>query len=326
MLNLKRGRLWSHQVIDMADRTPIPKKDQSAAAVRPARTIDQDETGSITGVLIHSFVVIPFLIAIVCVLSFTSFRILVAEKKDAFQLLDDIRNGDSAKRWRAAFELSTLLSEGNASPDTVTERFCAAMVSTFEYAKHDPDPLVRQYLALAMGRSGRPEYAAPLLQALEDDPNANLPYIVHGLGLLADPSASPAIQSFAQHRDVKVRLQAVIALGNLADESSKEALMHALDDPESNVRWDAAVALAKMGDPAGKRVLLQLLDRGYLSAFKEVDREEEVRILLTAIAASAMLHDSGLHEALQDLAENDPNMQVRRAAIGSLQKRTEGHS
>ncbi len=287
---------------------------------------EEESPHQIRRTLVHSFVIIPFIIATFGILLFSSAQVLTKGKSDVFQYLDDIRDGRPTKRWRAAFELSRLLEQSEAIPLASAGRFSVAMIGTFDHSRKDPNPLVRQYLALAMGRSGQQEFVAPLVAALADSPTANSPYIIHALGILRDPAAAPAIRPYTKHADVRVRLQAVIALGHIGDERSKGDLLDALEDPEDNIRWDAAVALAKMDEAAGKEVLGQLLDRRYLARFEEVDAQEVTRILVTVIEAGAMLDDPALNIAINGLAENDPNINVRKTALAAIQKRTEGNT
>ncbi len=273
---------------------------------------------SLTRVMVHSFIVIPFLIALAGTGLYASVRILTAESKDVYELLSDIENGHTTKRWQAAFELSRILSRPESVPGEV--RFISALARTFERARNDSNPQVRQYLALAMGRAGSAEYVEALLFALEEDSDANRPYILSALGLIGDPGALTAIAPYTTHSKARMRLQAVIALGNIGGEQVKPHLKHALHDPEINVQWDAAVALAKLGDGSGRDILLSLLRREYLSGFDEVDGEEENRILLAAIQAGAFLEDPGIDAATKLLAEQDPNMKVRQAALDVLRK------
>lgn len=300
----------------MQNGTDIPEPISGVLARRPVEEEHSGEPASVLRVMVHSFVVIPFLIAVAGTSLFGAVRLLTADGNDVFELLDDIENGYTGKRWRAAFELSRVLARAEDIP--AGPRFAAAMTRTFDHARNESNEQVRQYLALAMGRSGKTEFTAPLVRALETDPEVNRPYILHALGLLKDPAAAEAIAPYTADSDARVRLQAVIALGNIGGDTSRPYLADALNDLESNVRWDAAIALAKMGDDSGKDILVQLLDRGYLAGFAAVDGEEQVQILLVTIRAGALLQDPGVEAATKSLAESDPNMEVRRAALEAI--------
>lgn len=273
------------------------------------------EKRSLIKVTIHSFFVIPFLLTVLSILLYGMFRILTMEEHTVYDYLNDVKVGSFTKRWQAAFELSKILANKELIPQE--DRFVAELTGVFAQAKHDDDR-VRQYLALAMGRTGNPQFVDVLLQALPEEKEVNVPALIHALGLLRDNRALPAIHPFADHVNPRIRLSAIIALGNIGDVRAIETLQQALSDQEPNVQWDAAIALAKLGDTSGKGVLLKLLNRDYLAKFSEVDPYEQDQALIVAIEASALLNDSGLNARILNLSKNDRNMNVRRAAMNSL--------
>jgi len=275
-----------------------------------------DKEKSKLGIIVHSFFIVPFLIAICCVLVFLSVRILTMENRTVHDYLSDIRDGGSSKRWQAAFELSKLLA--NEKVDLKNERFLSGMTDLFERSTHD-DVRVRQYLALAMGRSGSPAFLKPLLTSLKEEKNEDaIPSQIQALGLLGSGEAITTILPYLAHASSNIRLTAVIALGNIKDVSTIPQLQKHLGDEEVNVQWDAAIALAKMGNSGGREKLLQLLDRDFLSQFKEIDRREQIQVLLVAIRAAALLKDSELNQAIKKLGDSDKNMEVRRVALEVL--------
>src|SRR3989338_4510034 len=147
---------------------------------------------SLFGVIIHSFFVVPFLIAVFCVLLFAAVRILTFEKHTAYDYLNDIKTGGLTKRWQAAFELSKLVANPQTLPQE--ERFYSELLHAFVDSKHD-DTRVRQYLAITMGRVGRENFTQPLLEALQDAKEENLYAVVYALGLLKDKKASPSLKT-----------------------------------------------------------------------------------------------------------------------------------
>jgi HEAT repeat protein len=282
-----------------------------------SNNVNGEKKKSLIRVTVHSFFVVPFLIAVFSILLYGLIRILTVEEHTVYDYLNDIKIGSHTKRWQAAFELSKIL----ANPDIVPKesRFVAEMTRAFEHAQHDDDR-VRQYLALAMGRTGFAEFVDPLLQALPDEKEANLPALLHALGLLRDKRAVEQLHAVMDHSNAKIRLAAVIALGHLNDNASSDYLRKALYDNEPNVQWDAAIALAKLGDASGKDVLRKLMDRNYLQNFIEVDQYEQDQALIVAIEASSLLNDSSLNIVIHELSENDRNMNVRRAALKALER------
>ena len=199
------------------------------------------------------------------------------------------------------------------------QRFVSEMINTFRKAEHD-DKKVRQYLALAMGRTGNVEFVDFLIETLPDENEDNIPFVINALGMLKDMRATKALYPFLQHNNPGVRLQTIIALGEIGDKGSLDVLRSSLQDPEPNVKWDAAVALAKMGSAEGSDILLNLLDESYLLDFKNVDYNERSYATLTAIKAAAMLDDSILNRAIKKLTESTDNMEVRKAALQALNK------
>lgn len=283
----------------------------------PAGGSDAQEEKGFFKIIVHSFFVVPFLIAVFCVLLFTAIHLLTREQHSVYDFLADIKTGGLTKRWQGAFELSKILANPQLVPQD--ERFSSDLINAFEHAKHD-DNRIRQYLALAMGRTGDPVFLQPLLNGLKEEKEGNLPALIYALGMLRQKEAVPALYAYLGHPQARIRSITVVALGNIADAGSDSALRKALMDSEPNVQWGAAVSLAKMGDAAGKNVLLNMLDRGYLSKFPEVDADEQNYLLLSAMSAAASLQDVNLEERIAELAQGDVNMAIRSAALDIAQK------
>lgn len=268
-------------------------------------------------IIVHSFFVVPFLIAVFCVLLFTAVSLLTKGQHTAYDFLADIKTGGLTRRWQGAFELSRILANPGLVPRE--ERFSSGLIDAFEHARYDDDR-IRQYLALAMGRTANPVFVKPLLTALKEEKQENLAALIYALGMLRQKEAVPALHVFLEHPQARIRSITVVALGNIADARSDSVLLKALADPEPNVQWGAAVSLAKMGDASGKGILLNMLDRGYLSRFPEVDPEEQNNLVLAVLDAAASLKDVALNERIGELARNDSNMMVRSAALRAAQK------
>src|SRR3989338_5971250 len=100
----------------------------------------QSEEKSFFQIIVHSFFIIPFLIAVFCVLLFGGVYLLTREQRSVYNYLDDVKTGGATKRWQGAFELSKIL----ANPELIPEdgRFSSEVINAFEKAKHD-DPRVR---------------------------------------------------------------------------------------------------------------------------------------------------------------------------------------
>ncbi len=279
-------------------------------------TNQQPEKKSALRVVIHSFFVVPLIIAIFSVLIFLVVRIITSEPNTAQDYLEDVKIGGSTKRWQGAFELSKILSNPNMVP--TDDRFISEMISAFKYSENDRDNRVRQYLALAMGATKDSRYVPSLLESLESSDSEMIMASIHALGNIGDKSAVNSMTSMLGHGEAKVRLQAVISLGKIGDRSSIPNLKEMMADSEVNVRWDAAIALAKLRDASGQRILLDLLDRNYLDSFPNIDQIEQVQAMLVAIQVSPFIRDKELKTSLVQLKKNDPNLKIREAARKAL--------
>ena len=199
-------------------------------------------------ILVHSFIVIPFAIAVSCAMLFAGIRLLTHEKQTAYDLLEDVKVGGATKRWQSAFQLSKML----ASPDLIPkeEGFTQEMISAFRKSKDD-DSRVRQYLALAMGRTGKTAFFEPLTGDIANEKEENLSAVIYAIGMLKDRRGTAVLTQFLDHRDGRIRSIAVVALGNIAQPSSIDRLKKALHDSEPNVQWGAAVSLQRWGTAQG---------------------------------------------------------------------------
>ncbi len=274
------------------------------------------EEYSFLRVIVHSFFIIPFLIAVFCVLLFGGIHLLTQEKRSVYDYLEDVKTGGHNKRWQGAFELSKILSNPAMVPQE--ERFENEMINAFEQARHD-DNRVRQYLALAMGRTQNMAFSQALAEGFINEKEENLPALIYAIGQLGDTTNAPLLHDYADHSNARIRSIAVVAMGNLGNSESLPILKKALKDFEPNVQWGSAISLAQMGDLSGKEILMQLLDRSYLDKFPEVDRDEKNNLILSAISASSRFGDPDIRQRIQSLSASDQNMKIRAAAMKQIQ-------
>ena len=262
--------------------------------------------------VIHSFFVVPLIIAVFAVLIFLVVRIMTSEPNTAQDYLEDVKIGGTTKRWQGAFELSKILSNPKQVP--TDDRFVSELISTFKYAINDRDIRVKQYLALAMGATKDIRYTQPLIEELDRPEPELIMAIAHALGNIADKSAVAPLTEILNHGEAKVRLHAVISLGKIGEASTIPALKEMMADPEANVRWDAAIALAKQKDASGQRILLDLMDRNYLDSFPNIDEIEQVQAMMVAIQVAPFIQDLELKRSLEKLRDSDSNLKIREAA------------
>ena len=268
-------------------------------------------------VLFYSFFLIPFMIAIFGAVFFLLFRFITFETDDASELLNQVKIGSASKRWQSAFELSKVFNIPEKIPTDPS--FKNQMVSAYNHSLHD-DPLVRAYLALAMGVTRDEFYSDALLIGLNDENRESRLAAVQAIGMVGAKTALPKLQEILEKSQfTDERLATTISMGMIGDKNSIPLLQTLLEDEEPNIQWDAAIALAKMGDTSGAFIIANLLDRDYLNAFPEVDEAEKNQAIMVAIEIASMIKAKGLEPKLVTLAESDGNLKIRNAAMQTLE-------
>ena len=227
---------------------PYGVKVRVLSAARNSKTMQENHTEkkSVLQVVIHSFFVVPFIIAIFAVIIFLVIRLMTTEPNSARDYLEDVKIGGTTKRWQGAFELSKLLSNPKMIPKD--EMFVNEMISTFEYSSNDRDKRIRQYLAIAMGATKDERYSSTLINAIESTDIGVVQACAFALGNIGDTNAIEPLKKILSDSDPQVRLHGVIALGKIGGQSSIDPLRKMLTDIEPNIRWDAAIGLAKQKD------------------------------------------------------------------------------
>lgn len=274
-----------------------------------------EEPRSLFSVIVHSFFIVPFFLAVFSVLLYASVRILTMENRTVYDYLNDVKVGGLTKRWQSAFELSKILANPKLVPQD--PKFSTELVRVFDKSASD-DQRVRQYLALAMAKSGNRDFIPTLIKAAANEKDENLGAFIYALGILNADQATDVLLTHLNSDDARLRLVTVMALGNIGGLKALSSIKPLLNDVEPNVQWEAAVSLAKNGDATAVDLLMKLLDRGYLAKFPEVDNEEQAHVMLTVIRSSANLKNKKIAEHLQKLATTDHNMNVRNAAFEAL--------
>ena len=276
-----------------------------------------EEKKSVFQVIIHSFFVVPFIIAIFGVLIFLMIRVLTLEPRTAHDYLEDVKIGGSTKRWQGAFELSKILANPESIPKD--DRFVNDLISTYKYSENERDNRIQIYLALAMGRTRDIRYSDILEESLNSEDEQILSAAIFSLGLIGSQNSMEKLLNFYDHSSARVRHQLSVALGSYNNDQSRKILYKLLNDIEPNVRWDAAISLAKQNDNKGRRIILDLMDRKYLDSFPNIDTIEQSQAMMTAIAVSKKILDDEIKEVLVDLMENDINMKIRQSARNVLE-------
>jgi len=280
-------------------------------------TVDHEKSeSSRIYTLFYSFFLIPFMIAIFGAIFFLLFRFITFETDDASELLNQVKIGSATKRWQAAYELSKVLNNPKTIPTDVS--FKSQMVSAYKHSIND-DPLVRAYLAIAMGATSDNFYSEELAVGLLDESRESRLAAIQAVGMVKAKNALIELTKIVKNSDYQdERLAATMSIGFIGDNSSIPLLNNLLEDDEPNIRWDAAVALAKMGEKSSVPIIENLMDREYLSSFPQLDYKEVNKVLLIAIEASKMIKDNRFESKLNILAESDENMKIRDAALKTL--------
>ena len=278
----------------------------------------QKEESSRIYTLFYSFFLIPFMIAIFGAIFFLLFRFITYETNDATELLNQIKIGSATKRWQSAFELSKVLNNPETVPEDIA--FKNQMISAYTHSIND-DPLVRAYLAIAMGATGDNYYAEELLSGLDDESRESRLAAIQAVGMVQTKLAVTKLINILNNSDFQdERLAATMSLGFIGDERAIPKLNELLNDNEPNIRWDSAVALAKMGVRTSIPIIENLMNRDYLMTFPELDYKEIDKVIMTAIETSTLIVDSTFEPSLIELAKNDQSLTVRDLAIKALKK------
>lgn len=268
--------------------------------------------------LFYSFFLIPFMIAIFGAVFFLLFRFITFETDDASELLNQVKIGSATKRWQSAYELSKVLNNPETIPQEMT--FKNQMISAYDHSIND-DPLVRAYLAIAMGATGDKFYGNELIKGLKDDARESRLAAIQAVGMVRSEEAVMDLIHIVKKSDYQdERLAATMSLGFIGDDRSIPMLNELLEDDEPNIRWDAAIALAKMGETSSVPIVENLMDRDYLMTFAELDYKEINKVIMTAIKTSSLVQDDRFEPRLIDLARSDENLTIRDAAIKTLKK------
>jgi HEAT repeat protein len=269
------------------------------------------------------FFLIPLAVVGIAVTVYVGFRSLLADNRGAQDYLTEVRNGGSDRRWPAAYELSRLMADPKVRADRTLG---PELVKAFDTTP-DGDPLVKRYLALAIGRLDPPlppSAIEGLTKALNSADGETRISAIWALGSSGDGAVVPTLLPLYDSPDQGVRKIVVYALGALPGEAQIATLRTALEDAAPDVRWNAAVALARKGSHDGVPVLRQMLDRQYVEqavkrdARQDDDRDPIADVMISGLRAAATLKDDALKASVTSLSQQDRSMKVRQAALEAL--------
>ena len=279
---------------------------------------DQPSKGRQVRVIIHSFFIVPGIIAVFYVLIQALIGLAVGSPPTSRETLATIARGSERERWQAARVLAGLLQAGKGV--AIDQLFVDQMIFEYRRSTSERTPYLRFYLTLAMGLTRDNRFEPALLAGLEDPDRANQLATIHALGLAGGARAVVQLSALLDHPDPAVVIRSVIALGWLGQSDVTPSLIPLLEHPEPNVRWEAAIALAQLGDPSGVTIINALLDRNYYRQFPEVEQSEQDWAIRMAVEIAARLINPLFKENLESLSQSDPNLQVVNAAIIALKQ------
>ena len=267
-------------------------------------------------VIVHSFFIIPFLIAVFGVLIFAMLRLVVGTPRNMEQTLVTISRGSETERWQAAMDLTAMLrAEGGGN---IRPEFLEQLSFEFRRSATERKPYLRTYLALAMGLTGDARFEKVLIEGLGQSDAASTLASIKSLGMVGGAVAESLLVTMLVGDDLPFVLESIIALGRLGRLSAIPILLPFLEHPEANLRWDSAISLANLGDRSGREIINLLLDRRYFVNFPLVDEIEQDRAILIAVEIARLWEDSFFKENLEYLSRNDPNLRIADAALKTL--------
>jgi HEAT repeat protein len=277
---------------------------------------DAQEDEKSTPLFLLQLFLVPGTIVVACVAILLLFNWLAGDEKTVRDYLNEVRTERGNRRWQAAYELSQVLAmeeRRGVNPSVVP-----AIVEILTDSLNRPEPEMRRYLVLALGRLADRRASRALITAIDDKDEQTRIYAILGLGASRSVEAVPSIIAAMEDESGGVRKAAASSLGALNDPSAAYVLKAALNDPEEDVRWNAALALAQLGDPSGRATINAMMDRNYLNRMTAMSDENKAEVIVHAIKAVVLLKNHDERERLVDLSRSDPSLKVRQAAIDAL--------
>ena len=286
-------------------------------------------------VLLWQFFFFPLLVVAAAVCVMVAFGALGSSTRGPKELLQEVLTGGENAQKQAAQQLAIAMADERNRVDAGKDpekppfyadpEFLRDLVRAFDTARKEDQSEERQeWLAKALGRTGRPEVIPVLLSVLYPEPRADggaAPRAgarlrlaaAAGLLFLEARAAERALLLASADDDPEVRDVAVNGLallglpahGGAASDGPgvRPALLRALADDHAGVRLNAAYALALRGDASGRDLIERSLDR---DALKSLDVPEERRwsALVNAIRVATTLKDPALRPLVERLTDD----------------------
>lgn len=289
---------------------------------------------------------IPLAIVVVLVggwwlLVWFPFGKLPGGERDPIEYVRIIGSRNEARRWRAAYELASLIkNDKQLAEDPRLLGALTELLDTELNRKKDGDPEVEKYLVGALGRfqtldaessNGRKlDPIASLTRAAGPErPEEVRLYAAEALAIqaarlhdtLEAPEAVRALDQASQSGGRDLRTRAVFALGFFGGDEAAEVLRKRLSSDDPFVRANASIPLARRGDLSCLPVARELLSTKDLDRVLRLDNPAEKRAMIeeTQLNMLRSLEES-LRRRRPDLAERlRPEVEaLSRSGVASI--------
>lgn len=258
---------------------------------------------------------VPLLVVGLCVGIFIGFGWIAYDRHSTEDYLNDLRSGWRPRRAQAAYELSKILVVDPAALDD-TPGAKEELRELYQQAERGEE---KRYLSLVLGYTRDPEAVPLLIESLADPDSETRIYALWALGTSGDPRAESALTLALQDEDAGIRKTAAYALGELGLASSVAPLRALLEDSVADARWNAALAISRLGSDAGLPVLMEMIDRNLTAQVPGITPAQVEEAMTSAVAALAATGARDAVPRLRTLADTDPNLKVRQAALSALE-------
>jgi HEAT repeat protein len=258
-----------------------------------------------SGFIVQLFL-IPAAVVGVVILVWLLFGKLAGGERDANDYIETIRSGNDKRRWRAAYELASLI--GNDEKLAADSQLLGQLTDLLNHELgSQSDPQLKVYLTVALGAfqtldarspSGQPiRPLDTLCRALAaKQPGEVRRAAAESLakqaarlqGTLTDSEAIAALADAAKDTEPELRKRATYALGFFGGDQAVAALRGRLSDEDRDVRYNAAMALGRRGDVTASTVLREMLSTADLNQVIAAETESEKQSQIETIEVNAL--------------------------------------
>lgn len=328
----------------MSDQTDLPNVPNDLPPVEPPNAS-----------FVVQLFIIPAVVVCVVIAVWLLFGKLAGGERDVNEYVRIIRSESANRRFRAAYELASLIhNEKKLKSDPKLMGDLAELFRTELADKSGDNTEARQFLAVALGlfdidngqtSSGKPIDALGVLaQGLSADQPSQVRrasaeslarHAARQEGRIEAAEVVGPLADTSRADETELRLLATYALGFCGGEAARSALKERLSDSYRDVAFNAAFALIRRDDPAALGTLRELLSRTNLEQTipLESPREKSNRIeafqlqalksLQTAIGSGGTTLATAVEKEIDSLSTSEfVSVAVEaRAVLDSLKRK-----